>query len=118
MEPKTAVGDRLEALGENLLSGELGWALIGLAVVLLVIAIGSRRRRSVRADRGGVAVGGDNPGIIVTGKVKGNIQQHQPVTGSTRATSPTPPVWERVITIAAALSAIIGTLITAWDKLG
>jgi len=87
---------------------EPGPLLIGLGVFLFVVYLALRRRSrprpsesGMRADRGGVAVGRDNPGTIITGTV------HAP-----QAPAPSSPgfdVWlERVVGIGSLVSVAVG----------
>ncbi|MCO6412653.1 MAG: hypothetical protein J5I92_07910 [Thiogranum sp.] len=45
--------------------------VVVLIVGIILFRVGNKRR-TIRADRGGVAVGGDNKGTIQTGKGKGS----------------------------------------------
>jgi len=81
----------------------VSFMFLGIGVVLVVASFFIRRDdRSQRADRGGVVVNGDNPGIINTGRMGG---------GST-------PGWERWLGILGALCGIVGLLFYLNDRFG
>ena len=92
------------------------WLLYGLAALFILDWIVLRlflRRRSIRASGRAVAVDGDNPGIIVTGKA-GNITQQRVDDGS-RSGNPEhlSGAATRVLGIAANVSGILGLLFAA-----
>lgn len=83
----------------------LSLLILGIGVILVVLSLFLRRDdHSRRADRGGVVVGGDNPGVINTGRMGG---------GGSSA-----PGWERWIGIVGALCGIAGLLFYLNDRFG
>ena len=85
------------------------WFIYGLAALLILYWVVSRiisRRRPVRASGRAVVVKGNNPGIVVTGKVV-HIVQHRADDGRRSGTA------SRVLGIAANISGILGLLLAA-----
>jgi hypothetical protein len=77
-----------------------------------------RKKVVNKAIGSGVAVGGDNSGIIVTGKVKGDVSQHRQVTSAT-SDNPSPNAQknaatvDRTFSLLANFSAIVGLILAA-----
>lgn len=77
-----------------------GIVLIALGTVLLIVALMRRKRTAVQADRGSVAVGGSNSGIIIN---HGN-----------QNAAPAKHAGGHGLTITAIIIELVGIAVTLW----
>ena len=70
--------------------------------------------KSKQASSGGVVVGGDNAGGVVTGRVKGDVTGAGAESIAGDSDSENRPAWERWLKIAATVFSIIGVLVAIW----
>jgi hypothetical protein len=84
-----------------------------LALLLHVL----RTRVVIKASRGAASIGGDNSGIVVTGKVKGDVTLHREATRSPNCGSGASPQsvsrMDRFLDIASKLSGVAALVLAA-----
>jgi hypothetical protein len=94
------------------------YAISAFLVLDAIVLHFVRKKIVIKAYGGGVAVGGIQSGIIVTGKVKGGVSQHREVTAAARDahspnTNSNAPTVDRTLSLLANLSGIIGLILAA-----
>jgi hypothetical protein len=94
------------------------YAISAFLILVAILLHFIRKKIVIKASGDGVAVGGNQSGIIVTGKVKGDVSQHRQVSAATtdnpssNATNTATTV-DRTFALLANLSAIIGLILAA-----
>ena len=94
------------------------YAMSGFLILAGIILHGVRKKVINKATAGSVVIGGNNSGVIVTGKVKGDVNQHQQAAAAA-PDKPPPNLSKNAATIDRTLSrlanfaAIAGLLLAA-----
>ena len=91
-------------------------ALYSLSVLFLLIALlfaFAGHRKKIVAKNRGVAIGGDNSGMINTGKVGGNINASVSTVHNRTEAKESPSISMKLLNIMAALSGIASAVLAA-----